>query len=440
MSPSTDPTRDWIRILRDAKPHRTLLPEVGSGVCRGGPVPARRRVQSSVFLLALGAGGCVEHDDPAADPAVRDSAGVRIVEYTDTPVSSRGLAISPAPLYRHGAGDGDYPFFLPRSGVLLSDGSAVIADAGSNEVVLLGPRGSFRDVLATGGPGPAELGDVRRVLALGRNTILVDDPGRGRLLLLEDGSVARAVDLREHGGRLGIEGVDSVGRVLASSAYPRAGVNTPWRPGYMTRLDLETAAVDTIASYDWIPPGGPSADRSNPFKPAGHVTVASAVFVHGRSDRPELLWRRADGTVSQIVRWRPERTWPTDEFRERFEAYVRAEVLRIHADLEPSRIEEALRLNLDRYEYEPNDALPLYRELFGDREGRVWIGEYSVDPRHSPSYTVFSGDGEALGVIEVPDRSVLLDVAAGRVLAVLSDATDVETVVVYDLLDDGGGD
>ncbi|WP_419949593.1 hypothetical protein [Candidatus Palauibacter sp.] len=386
----------------------------------------------AVFLLALSPGSCVEDAGPDAVLAIRDSAGIRIVEYPGLPALSAALALSPTPLYRHGAHAGEYPFVYPGSGVLLSDGSAAIADGGSGEIVLLGPDGSFRAVLATSGPGPGEVGDVRRLLLLGRDTVLVDDPGRGRLLLLGGGAPVRTVDVREHDGRLGIEGVDSTGFVLASSSRSRSGVNTPWQPGYMTRLDPVTGAVDTIAPYDWVPPGSPSADRGNPFKPRGHVTVAGGFFVHGRSDTPELVWRRPDGAVRQIVRWLPERSWPTHEYWQRYEVYVRAEVVRIHADLEPSGIEEAVDLNLARLEHVPDEPLPLYRQLFGDREGRVWIGEYTMTwdiPRH----TVLSPEGDALGVVEVPEGFRLLDAAGGRVLGVLPDALDVRTIVVYEL-------
>ena len=392
-----------------------------------------------LFLLALGSGGCVEQASPPADLAVRDSAGVWIVEYPGTPVSTGVLTLSPSPLYQHGTRDGEYPFTYPHSGVLLSDGSAAIADGGSGEIVLLGPNGSFRAVLAASGPGPAELGDVRRLLVLGQDTVLVDDPDRSRLLLLRGGSLVRTVDLREHAGRLAIKGVDSMGQLLASSARLRTGVNTPWQPGHMTRLDPDTGAVDTIASYDWIPPGGPSPDRGNPFEPQGDVTVAGGVFVYGRSDTPELVWRRPDGAVSQIVRWVPQRTWPTDEYWARFEAYARARFLRYNAHLERSSVEEYVRMDLARYEHVPDEPLPLYRLLFGDRAGRVWLGEYTMKGAVSvPRYTVLSRDGGPLGVVEVPAGFRLLDVAGGRLLGVLPDAMDVQTVTVYELLHDEG--
>ena len=60
--------------------------------------------------------------------------------------------------------------------------------------------------------------------------------------------------------------------------------------------------------------GGHAGDRSEArrgagmplFRYYGAVGAAGGEFVHGRSDTPELVWRRPDGTARQIMRWQPD--------------------------------------------------------------------------------------------------------------------------------------
>ena len=65
----------------------------------------------------------------------------------------------------------------------------------------------------------------------------------------------------------------------------------------MARYDPETGAVDTVASHKHLP------GESNPAHGLG-VFVSDGQFVYVRTDTPEVVWHRADGTVRQIARWR----------------------------------------------------------------------------------------------------------------------------------------
>ena len=56
----------------------------------------------------------------------------------------------------------------------------------------------------------------------------------------------------------------------------------------------------------------------------GEVTVAAGRYVYTRSDRPEITWRLPDGTIAQIVRWRPGPNLLAEELLEHGEAYIRA--------------------------------------------------------------------------------------------------------------------
>ena len=402
-------------------------------------MPSHRRIIAS--LLALGLAACGAETAPTTDRTVRDSAGVHIVEYVGTPTAGTTLAFSAEPLYTHGTGTGDYLFQSIWTGALMPDGSAAISDAGNAEIVLLGPDGSTQETLAGPGEGPGEVGFVASLLAVGQDSLLVEDDVNAQFTLLANGSIAQAVSVR--GSRvltrgLVTHGIDSAGQLLMASSSFRRGFEQAWLPGHMVRLALETQVADTVASYDWVPRQPPEGSPENPFPHYGLVGASGGQFIYGRTDTPEILWRRPDGTVRQIVRWQPEWVYPTDEHWALFEAEQRAILPEINPQVQTdAAVEELIRNVLAGYRLVPDEPLPLFGSpFFGDDEGRVWLAGFAVDWKRNeaPHFDVIAEDGEWLGVVHAPARFRVLDVAGGRVLGVLTDEMDVESVVVYELL------
>ena len=402
-----------------------------------GAVLIRRRWIPAAALLALA--GCGGDGAPAVGPVVRDSAGVRIVEYAGAPDHAAPVALSPEPVRRYGGGAGDYLFASIWDGVLFSDGRPAIFDARNSEIVLLSPDDGYQ-VLAGPGEGPGEVGFVPSMFAMGMDSLLVEDDGNARFTLFVAGTVAMSVGLQ--GNRVlsrdlrGL-GIDASGRLLMSSASYRRGFPDDWLPGHMVRLDLDALVPDTVASYDWVPFRPPDDETDNPFAHVGWVGAIAGRFVHGRTDTPELVWRQSDGAVSQVLRWRPDRVHPSDEHWQAFEADLRVTLPAINPQFQTeAAIEEMIQRALAGYRVEPDQPLPLFGAFFGDDEGRLWLPEYAVvGQRHGyPSYTLISATGEWLGKVEAPPGLRILDVAHGRVLGVVSDDMDVESVVVYELI------
>ena len=105
----------------------------------------------SVLFVLAACGGNVQ---PVTNVQELDSAGVRIVEYAGTPEPTRAITLSPQPIYLLGDGPDDYEFQLIWVGALQPDGSAVVADAGTGDIVRIEPDGSSYSVLARAGAGP----------------------------------------------------------------------------------------------------------------------------------------------------------------------------------------------------------------------------------------------------------------------------------------------
>ncbi len=373
-------------------------------------------------------------------PLVRDSAGVRIVEYVGAPEHQAPFALSPAPVYRHGPGPADYLFGRIWSGALFADGRSAIYDAGNSEIVVLGPDGTAHELLARSGQGPGEIGFLQSMFAVGTDSLLVEDDGNARFTLFESGAVARSISLTENrqlSRSLRALGSDVSGQLMMSSASYRRGFPEDWLPGHMVRLDLDALVADTVAAYDWVPFRPPDDEPENPFSHAGRVAAAGGRFVYGRSDTPEIAWREPDGTVSQVVRWEPDRIYPGEEHWQIFEADMRLTLPAMNPQLQTDEaIEELIHGALARYRVEPDQPLPLFGAFFGDDKGRLWLPEFAVASRRHgyPAYAVISPAGEWLGKVYAPSGLRILDVAAGRVLGVLKDEMDVESVVVYELI------
>lgn len=399
-----------------------------------------RSAYCSVPMLTAALVAC--GDEPAPTPNVpvqiEDSAGVRIVEYGGLPDTEAPFRFAPEPLYRYGAGPGDYMFTYVVAGVLLNDGGAAIYDTGSGDLVLLGPDGRSGSVLARPGEGPAEIGPPKAMLALGQDSLLFQDCTNTRFSLFAGGAFVRATRIPPELSRaFGARGISGDGDILMSAAGALHTSPEDWRPGYMVRLNLANGMADTIASYDWLPSLQPIGTTGrNPFPHYGRVAAVRGEFVYGRTDTPQLTWHRTDGSVRHIVRWQPEWVYPTDEHRNQLARELEGGILdELGARTEEDRA-ALLEGMLATWQFDTDKPLPLFTGLMADDEGRVWLREYYPSLETTTrSYIVFSLDGLWLGRVTVPEGLRVFDVNRGRVVGVMKGDMDVESVVVYELIE-----
>ena len=399
---------------------------------------------SRVLMLAAALATCGGDTGLTGDAQVRmrDSAGVRIVEYAGVPEVEPPFALAAEPLYRHGANPGDYEFEQINFGRLFPDGGAVLSDEWSSELVVLNPDGTTHEVLAGRGEGPGEVGFVDALFAPGQDSVLVADRRLGRVTLFAGRSIARAAELHRSIG-LRVAGIGSSGElllvtsVLFTAPNFRTGFEGEWRLGHMARVDMETAALDTVASYDFVTRIPPELEWWDPIEAMGQVVVANRQFVYTRSDRPEVTWRLPDGSVTQIVRWQAEPAPLTGELVQSVEAAQRRRTRAEYRSVSESRFEEIMQGDMAAYSASVGRPMPLFGLPFADAEGRVWLPSYrpgGFQEGASP-YTVVSPDGEWLGRIEAPPGVRILDVTGEFVLGVFRDEMDVESVVVYALVE-----
>ena len=399
------------------------------------------RIVSAAAAVALLVPGCRPTDsDRATRISIRDSAGIRIVEHAGDPAAGLEPTALGDPVYTHGGGSGHYLFERVFAGRLLPGGEVAIVDAGASEIVLIAADGSGHRVLAGSGEGPSQVRGPMSVHSLDGRGILVEDDGNQRLLEFAGDTLTRttslAGDLQLTQGLLA-HALDGSGRLLMTTSSFRSDAGEGWIPGAMVRLDPETRAADTLATYD-MAISRPRDQPFDPFAPFGHASASPASFVYGRSDRGELAWRDPAGRVTQIVRWRPERTVPTERHLEVYVEWHREALARSNPDM-PS---DALDAFIERRTLRtvPDRPMPLYSDVMDHGPEGVWLRDYWLsDPaaevvaEFSTAYTVVSSDGETFRRVTLPRPAKVLDVADGRVLAVVQDDLAVQHVVVYAL-------
>lgn len=395
-------------------------------------------------LLALAFAGCDDAGESAGPASasvpvhIEDSAGVRIVEYAGTPQAPT-LTLAGDPVYTHGAGPDDYPFASITGGVLYPDGSAAVFDWENREIVLLGPGGTLRDVLSGPGEGPGEISQYGTIRITGGrgDTLLVEDDWNMRLTLFAGRAVAFTSRMPPGAGGIGLRalGMGESGRVLMASTpmsvMPASGIqfDEPWLTGHLIRFDVSAQVADTVADYDWLP--FTERESTGLLSPSGRVGVVGGEFVHGRNDKPELTWRRPDGTVRQIMRWAAGRLLTSAA---RWEPFVACMHDNLREMIGPGATEARFEENVARWNLDPTGPEPLFRWISGDDAGRIWLDNAAIPPCHPFRYTVIGTDGAWLGVFEPPEWFRLVTVAGGRALGVVTDEMDVPSVVVYDIV------
>ena len=388
-----------------------------------------------------GCGGGSEDDETASIPVqIKDSAGVRIVEHAGMPDPTAPFRFAAEPRSRHGTNPGDYAFQKINAGSLFPDGSAVVSDIFNQELVVLSPDGSSHEVLARRGEGPGDVSYVEATFALGPERLLAADGHR--VIIFAGGSVERGVDIR-HASGLAVHGIGSSGQLLMATNSFRSDFEAAWLAGHTARFDMETGVLDTVASYD-SQPRPPRGLPRNPIEAWGWVAVAAGQFVYARSDRPQVTWSRPDGTVTQIVRWEAEATPLTEELFEGIEARLWSGHQKTHmGQATVAHLDEWTGEQMVHYRAVAGEPIPLFTAPFGDPEGRVWLARYEPGGVGDgvQQYTVISSDGEWFATVEVPPRFRILDVAHGLVLGFQLGEMDVESAVVYELVEEnpGGG-
>lgn len=386
------------------------------------------------FLLLLAA--------PCPAQSVRDSAGVRIVEYAWRDRAPKKWRVDPKPLLEIG-GEGR-PGSVEFSNIVgvarLSDGRVAVGNAASFEIMTFDARGRFIRALGRRGRGPGEFTSLWGMDRRG-DTIMGIDAQLLAHVFAPDGRLVRSIS------RPRIDGF-TIGEWLG---WLPTGVGAylvnvaPGDPPRGRSTQLVALALIAPDGAVRVLPGryggweqyreGSQGARPITFSPAAHGAVTSRGIWVGYSATYEMTHIDSSGRVTVRIR--------RDVVREPVDADDRARYADLVTDASRS-IPEPMRARLIEQEKRSPIATehPAFSAIVASQLDEIWVngsrrGFQIGMRRHVPhvrsTWSVFDPAGAWLADVELPALFLPFDIGVDYVAGISRDAYDVERVTVLRL-------
>jgi hypothetical protein len=402
-------------------------------------------IRTAVGVLVLGAAACENVGTGNHAMAVRDSAGIRIVESRWPAWGDAGRwAVEPVPAVDIGVADGaaEYQFGQVRGAARLSDGTVVVADGTSRQLRFFDPAGRFVRTVGRGGGGPGEFQSLDGVLPYRGDSVAAWDARQRRLSIFTvAGTYVRAATVADAAGLSpGIRGVFPDGSfVLEPSgslqAFLRMQAGERRDSVSYVRVSPQGALADTLSVQ---------ADREIAASRGGAVLLQQSVLFGrdsylatgegrayaGQSDafRIDVVDPRGTPMMS-IRRNTPPRPVSGDDLRR-----ARAAALsdRRDRDAQISRMTGApAPASAEPLPSRP--TMPAFDHLIVDSEGYLWVRDFVVDRAAPSRWSIFDASGAWLGTVELPPGLYVSQIGPDWVLGRTKDELDVEHVRLYRL-------
>jgi len=393
----------------------------------------RRRRTTALAALAVVAACGDAGGGPAA--AVRDSAGVTIVENPATLAERPLWTVAPEPLVAIGALEGEDAYQLSQvSGAgRLSDGRILVANRGTQELRYFDRTGGHRRSVGREGEGPGEFKGLGTVVVLPGDSVAAYDWNLRRVSYFgPDGAFVRSVNLDFPAGFPMPVGRFADGAWLAGRGFTFAPGNdgTDIIRDTVPYLVFEPSGAlrDSIGRFPatefYVRTSGRSAMATSlPFGRSTESAVAGDRFYAGHNERYEITRYTAAGRPELIVRL----AHPPVPLSGGDLAVYKAERLE---DTESNFRQETAR-NLEEMPYP--STLPAFADLVVDADGNLWVLEYARPGSDERRWTVFSPEGRALGSVVTPPGLRVLEIGRDYVLGVWRDDLDVEYMRLHRL-------
>jgi hypothetical protein len=395
------------------------------------------KARLAVLSLTVPVWCCVgEHGAPAGD-AMRDSAGITIVENA-APLWQPGESwrLSDEPVVRVGAVEGDPEYLLlgVRSALRLDDGTIVISNSGTEEIRFFDSQGRYLRTTGGKGGGPGEFSNLIWIYPLGDDSIVAwDDSPPGIAFFDREGRFGHSARPEPPGV---LRGVFADGSLLFAEhvlwSGPREGRQRP--PARAYRLDRDGAVIDSLPVF----PGrefhfqvrgregyGSISLSPPPFGRFTAFAVSGDGFYAGSQDEFELTYYDLHGRLTTLVRWpaRERRVTPGH-----VERYVQYQLDELSNQSYRSQVERSLS------ERTYPELLPAYGAIAVDGEGNLWVEEYHLDWENTRSWLVFDAERRLLGTVVMPGDFIVHQIGRDFVLGWTWDDLDVEYIELYELL------
>jgi hypothetical protein len=369
--------------------------------------------------------------------AVVDSAGISIVNIgAATFESAPEWSFVPEPQFSIGGGvDGDLAWVV--SGVFLSDGRIAVVNGAASEVRVYDRAGAGHVAIGGPGEGPGEFRALWRVHRWGADSLLAWDVELRRAFVFSvDGG---------HGYSMQVSGVGEFSPALHGS--PRPGVllvsaEDRYKGRDMNRVRRDTLELLRVNIADGstmragIFAGQEQYEMSVPpvvlLEPApfGATTYIGAVanraiVADGRAG--EIVALDSTGQRKVVLRLGVEGAAVMSADRTAFQRANIDETWRpTYLAAKRAFVTEA----------PIPERMPALGEVIVTPEGEYWIAAYAPEHARESARTWWFIDsiGHVRGRLITPPRFRVLDATASRMLGVVQDELDVETVVVREIM------
>lgn len=401
-----------------------------------------RQFVSAWLLLPLVA-ACTEAGGREFATAVRDSAGVAIIENRGVAsLASLGWRVEETPLVEIGPDESGTAgaLYQVTGAFRLNDGRIVVANHGAQELRIYSPEGELLRQVGREGAGPGEFTSVFWVGSLPGDSIAAWDALSGRLsVFTPGGDFVRSVT---PAGSLGLlpqaVGVLSDGRVVVATGAGSGGVLPS--EGHAVRdtvtyvvLSPDGAVVDTLGRFpgtEMVAIGNPRGGyliRPLPFGRGTRAAVDGGRVYVGTADSYEVAAYEPEKGLQSIIRAdrKPAPVTKTD-----IRDYART-LVTLGGEGQAG-VNHQLTELLERVPYPK--TMPAYTDLKTDRSGNLWVQEPSKPgDTQGPLWTVISPDGRVHGTVRMPPDFRVHQIGADWVLGLVLDEDQAEHLRLYRL-------
>ena len=370
--------------------------------------------------------------------AVRDSAGVTIVEnFGQLRPDAHGWAVAPEPILSIGSLEGEWTdqLYGVREALRLPDGRIVIANAGTEEIRIYGPDGSFLNVFGGDGEGPGEFQDLSLVGILPGDTLVAVGQRDHRISLVhpDDGFIRAITPEGLPDGPFRGYGLFADGRMVVQAGFHfdpeqmRSGPTRQLVTYYSAQMDgsglVEYPALQ--GSELWMNMGEDYVSIMQvPFGKRPAVAVTPNRLYLGSGDAYEILAYTPDGVLESVIRLDQEPVVLTQNLIDR---YIETEVARAE-DMDDAR---EIRSAYNDVPFP--ETMAAYQSFRTDPLGCLWVEESREPGDEVPVWSVFDAEGALQARVSLPESVELLEVGEEYVLGRARDEFDVEYVQMYRL-------
>lgn len=389
----------------------------------------RRAIFLAFFTLQLIA--CEDSGDGGPTYAVRDSAGVQIVEsFSAAWMEEDAWRLEPEPVLDLAEGD-DAELFRTGSPRLLPDGRLALFNGGNCEVRFYDDAGGLLATTGRCGEGPGEFGQFAGIWSWRGDSILVVEQLRRLTILGKDGSLGRIVRFPTSSDIpfAGIRGVFRDGTLLLAGLRDPVGRTTPgveaaqFSLGLLRDLDDPPIPVGVYPGpvYEYSEFAGSLTRGPMAFSSSTEFAIGDSRFFVGLPDQYEIHVFTSDGTLERIIRRAFE---PVPVTRRDIDWLMDRRLSQVEGEANKSAVRQAFR-DLRHTGVMPAFGPPVWPggadggpAMLADEVGNLWVFIHYRPGEYRNDWSVFSPDGVWFGTVALPERltpsQIGLDFILGR--------------------------